>query len=163
MHQHWKKAYCMGDFQCPCLQKNPRGISEIGLLSCTETMAVSQEANYCNKLRNWRLGESKIVSRLLGVRGSTVEWIEQGKITRVRGTTCFISQINQSDKVLHLWAALGTQSTCTVMHQTDKSFCLFLIINIFMSPPYIYVYAYLENACVYTYINIYINYVYRCC
>lgn len=77
-----RKLTVWGIFSAPVCKKPPRGISEIGLLSCTEAMAVSQEANYCNKLRIWRLGDSKIVSRLLGVRGSTEEWVEQGKIAQ---------------------------------------------------------------------------------
>lgn len=54
----WKlrKLIVGGISSAPVHKEIPRGINEIGFLSCTENTAVSQKADYYNKRRIWRLG-----------------------------------------------------------------------------------------------------------
>lgn len=70
------------------------------------------------------------MSGLSGVRGSTEEGVEQGKIPLdemnngfdPKDLCGFTSQINHSEKVSNIRATFQTQSICIGRHQTDKSF-----------------------------------------
>lgn len=103
------------------------------------------------------------MSGLSGVRGSTEEGVEQGKIPLdemnngfdPKDLCGFTSQINHCEKVSNIRAALQTQSVCIVRHQTDRAFSLFLMIDI----PSLSLYC-ISIKCIYIFIDKQIYYFY---